>query len=296
MTNAVSAPRPLDGLSQIADEYDGFVLDLWGVVHDGVTAYSGATDTFLRLKQAGKRTVLLSNAPRLGTVVSDLMTTMGIDRDLYDAIMTSGDAVNLELIGRRDPFFAALGERCYMLGPARDLNVLNDTGVSAVKTPAEADFVLCSGIRDFSHGLEVYRPELDACAAADLPMVCSNPDKEVMREGKRVICAGALAAVYADELGKTVVYRGKPDPAIYRLAIGRLGLPEGARVAAVGDGLHTDIPGAMAAGLDPIFCTGGLNAGPLGVTHGEKADPAKVEALLADHGLRAKATIPAFVW
>ncbi|MCF8481159.1 MAG: TIGR01459 family HAD-type hydrolase [Rhodospirillum sp.] len=296
MTDAAQAPLHLDGLSQIARNYDGFILDLWGVIHDGVSAYPGASDTLLALKRMGKRTVLLSNAPRLGRSVSDLMTTMGIDRDLYDAIMTSGDAVNLELLGRKDPFFADLGDTCYMIGPDRDLNVLDGTGVTHVRDPKQASFALCSGIRDFSHGIEVYRPELEACAAEHLPMVCSNPDKEVMRDGERVLCAGALAAVYREKLGQTVVFRGKPDPAIYRLAMGKLGLPEGARIAAVGDGLQTDMPGAKAAGVDGIFVTGGLNAGPLGVAHGEKADPKAIDALLAAHDATPVATIPGFLW
>ncbi len=285
----------LPGLSALADRYDAFVLDLWGVVHDGVTAYPGATDALAALKAAGKRTVLLTNAPRRAWSVRDLMDGMGITPDLYDAVMTSGDAVNRELIDRKDPAFAELSGGCLLLGPDRDRSCLDDTGMSFADTPETAGWVLTTGPKELTETLEDYRPALDACLARGLPMICANPDTSVIREGKPVMCAGAIAQGY-EAMGGKVTYRGKPDPAIYSLALELLDLPADARVACVGDGLHTDIPGAMAAGKDPILVTGGLNIIPLGVAHGKPADPVKVTRLLTDHGVRAVAAIPALLW
>ncbi|ABC21319.1 TIGR01459 family HAD-type hydrolase [Rhodospirillum rubrum] len=295
MTSPVAAPFFAPGLSAFAKEYDAFIIDLWGVIHDGTQAYPGAAAALAALKAQGKRTVLLTNAPRLSGSVIAQMEGLGLGRALYDAVMTSGDAVNAELLRRDDPFFQGLGQACLFVGPERDTNVLTDTGVALVTDPAKAGFVLCTGPVSFDESVADYAALLEACAAQGLPMVCANPDRAVVREGKTVICAGALADFYAG-LGQTVVSRGKPDPAIYRLALERLDLPAGARVAAIGDGVHTDMPGARAAGVDAVFVTGGLNAELLGIRHGEAPDQAKVRALLDAHALTPKMAIPAFVW
>lgn len=291
----------LPGLAPLVARYDGFLLDLWGVIHDGHSPYPGAIDCLTRLAAAGRPAVLLSNAPRPGASVARTMAGMGIAADLYAGIVTSGDATRADLIARSDPAFRALGSSCLFIGPDRDHGLLEGTGIERVADPAQATFVLCSGPVALDETEDQYRPVLAACALLGLPMVCPNPDIAVIREGRRVVCAGALARIYADELGGTVLYRGKPDAAVFHRARAALGLAPTARVAMVGDGLETDLPGALAAGLDAVFVAGGLNAQALGVAHGEAAPRAGVRALLAAAGLarpgRAPvAVLPAFVW
>jgi HAD superfamily hydrolase (TIGR01459 family) len=285
------------GLRDLCAGRDGLILDLWGVVHDGNTAYPGVTDALAAIRAAGLRTLLLTNAPRLSGPLAETMAGMGIPRDLYDGILSSGDAVHAELRARTDPAFAALGPRCWHLGPERDRSVFEGLDdVTVVETPEEADFVLNTGPWSFDETVADYQARLDRCRAAGLPMVCANPDHVVIREGRKVICAGALAARYA-EMGGAVIERGKPDPAIYDLALARLGVTDRRRVLAVGDGLHTDIRGAAAAGIDAVFVTGGLYAEPLGLTrHGERPDPDRVAALCAAEGAAPIAAIPALVW
>ena len=290
----MTALRAIAGLSDVAGDYDGFILDLWGLVHDGATPYPPSRDTFLALKAAGKRTLLLSNAPRRAYALVEAMTKMGLERGLYGEVLSSGEAVNQALIRRDDPFFKALGTRCYHLGPARDRSVFDDAGLEIVDSLEAADFVVNTGPGELHETVETYAAVLAAAAARRLPMVCANPDLVVMRAGAAVVCAGALAARYT-ALGGKVAFRGKPDPAIYHLAVEQLGVPAN-RIAVVGDALETDVKGARAAGLDSIWCTGGIHAAALNTSYGTQADPAKAYALAQAEGQMPTAIIPGFYW
>ncbi|MGH7071554.1 MAG: TIGR01459 family HAD-type hydrolase [Acetobacteraceae bacterium] len=282
--------RHLSGMAEIAAEYDGFIVDLWGVLHDGVTAYPGAIDCLERLKRAGKRIVLLSNAPRRAAPAAAAMRAMGIGGALYDGLMTSGEATFSMLRNRDDPWFAALGRRVFHLGPLRDRNVLEGLDYRRVKAPAAADFVLNTGPDDAHNPtvIEEFEPVLVACQAARLNMVCANPDRVVIRNGVRVLCAGALAERY-QKLGGAVRKVGKPDAAIYVPVMGMLGLAR-TRTLAIGDALETDIVGAAAAGIDSAWVMGGIYGVRL------NGMPGVAEDLAGSAGLSPVATLPAFVW
>ncbi len=285
------------GLRDLVDRYDAFILDLWGVIHDGQTPYPDAVATLAALRAAGRPTIMLSNAPRRSVVVEEAMTAMGIDRGLYDQVLTSGEAVRMELESRRDPFYAGLGERVWFLGRAGDESVLEGLpGYRMVDDMAAADWVLDTGPRSFEQTLDDLEPELRALAARRLPLVCANPDRVVIRAGKRIICAGAMADRYTELGGGPVNWRGKPDRAVYDLCLERLGGPDRGRVATIGDSFHTDIAGGRAAGIDPILCTAGIHGDDLGVGYGEQAEPAAVAALAEREGVRPAGYIPAFRW
>jgi HAD superfamily hydrolase (TIGR01459 family) len=287
-------PRQFPGLRAIADQYEAFILDLWGVVHDGQAAFPHSAEALRRLKAAGRKTLLLSNAPRRPYALAEQLESFGIPPDLYDGILSSGEAVRSALIARDDPFFAALGDRAYHLGPERDRSVFDDVPVRLVDTLEDADFVVNTGPRDLADTVEDYADTLTAMAGRGLPMVCANPDLVVIRAGKTVVCAGALAARYAD-LGGVVVQRGKPDPAIYALAVRQMDSTP-CRVCVIGDSLETDMRGAQAAGLTGIWVTGGIHAADLDAAYGKPPDMARVEALCRDHGLWPTGLLPGFIW
>ncbi len=282
--------RALPGFHAIAGEYDGFILDLWGVIHDGVRPYPGAVDCMASLRAAGKRVVLLSNAPRRADSIQRQLRRMGIDDAWYDGVMTSGEAAYLMLRDRPDPWYAALGTRVFHLGPERDRGVMAGLDLQVFDGPAGAEFMLNTGPDDHAPQTDPshYDPVLQASAAAGLPMICANPDLEVIRGGVRVVCAGTLAVRYA-AMGGDVRSLGKPDPAIYRPVLDMLAVP-GARVLAVGDALRTDIAGAAAVGLDACWVLGGLHGAHLG------GDDARTEAEAAAAGLSPVACIQHFVW
>ncbi|WP_114393179.1 TIGR01459 family HAD-type hydrolase [Oleisolibacter albus] len=293
----MSTPLPLlHGLSEIADRYDGFILDLWGVIHDGVELYPGVVPCLQALKQRGKRICLLSNAPRRVPAARAKLDRLGLDPALYDALHTSGEASFEALRDRPDPWHAALGPRLFHIGPPRDNDVYDGLADRVrVFDPAEADFVVNTGIDDFDETLADYEPVLQACAARGLPMLCANPDLVVVVGGRMVICAGELARRYA-ELGGDVRYHGKPHAPVYARCFQLLGGIPAGRILAVGDSLRTDVAGANAAGIDSLLITGGIHREELGSAWGSHPDPVRLGALVAAGGHRPTAAIPSLRW
>jgi HAD superfamily hydrolase (TIGR01459 family) len=285
----------LTGFAPLADRYDGFVLDLWGVIHDGVNAFPHAVETLRRLRDAGKRTLLLSNVPRPNAAVRTMMRGMGIEDALYTDILTSGEAVRRALISPPDLWWTELGPRVFHLGPERDRPVFDGLPLTIVPTPAEADFVLNTGPDDHRNpsDLAEFEDVLQDCAKARLKMICGNPDLVVIRGGVRILCAGALAVRYR-ELGGDVRALGKPDPAIYQPVLQRIALSPD-RVLAVGDSLHTDIAGATGVDLAACWVLDGIHGAALSDGAGG-FDTARAEDAARAEGLAPVATVPRFVW
>ncbi len=285
----------ITGLSDIAQRYDGFVVDLWGVMHDGVTAFPDALDCLAELRVRGKGVAILSNAPRRAAPVMARNRELGILPLHFDVLMSSGEDTWRHLKERPDAWYRALGRRCYHFGPARDNGLREDLDYDFVTEVAEADFVLNTGAYDPDDRVEDFADFLAAARARGLPMICANPDLEVVRGGKREICAGAIAQRY-EELGGEVRYHGKPLPEVYRICFELLGVTDLERNLVIGDSLRTDIAGAKAAGVDALFVTGGIYAEELGVGHGEAPDPERLAALCAADGLAPVAALPALRW
>jgi HAD superfamily hydrolase (TIGR01459 family) len=279
----------LDGIAPLAARYGGIILDLWGVVHDGVRPYPGVIDCMERLREARIPVVLLSNAPRRAAPAAAALAAMGIGATLYRGIVTSGEVTHLLLRTRTHPDFACLGPAFYHLGPERDRSVFEGLDLTEAALPEDADFLLNTGPDD-NHEPDdpaAWDDELAACLAARLPMICANPDLEVIRGGRRIICAGTLAQRYRARGGR-VIPIGKPDPSIYAYVLALLGTPP-SRVLAVGDSLRTDIAGAAAVGADSCWVLGGIHAADL-------PDRAAVEEAVRKAGLAPVATLPAFRW
>ncbi|HVZ09420.1 TIGR01459 family HAD-type hydrolase [Rhodopila sp.] len=285
----------LTRFAALAERYDGFVLDLWGVIHDGVKAFPHAVETLRHLRAAGKKTILLSNAPRPNKAVQHMMQRMGIEDALYTDMLTSGEAVRRALRSPPDLWWAELGQRVFLLGPERDRPVLTGLPLIDATSPAEADFVLNTGPDDHRNPSDMaeFEDVLQDCFRSRLKMICANPDLVVIRGGVRVLCAGSLAARY-QALGGDVRSLGKPDPAIYQPVLQQLDLPP-ERVLAVGDSLHTDIAGATGVGLDACWVLDGIHGSALSDGSGG-FDRVRVEQAAADAGLSPVATVPRLVW
>nr|WP_194299838.1 TIGR01459 family HAD-type hydrolase [Acetobacter conturbans] len=281
----------------MADRYDGFIIDLWGTVHNGVRPFPGAVECLRALKDAGKRIVLLSNAPRPASVIRGQLDAMGVESALYDGVITSGEVTWRVLAGCADPSVASvwpwvetLGKRVFHIGGQHDLALFEGLGVERVSNPADATFVLNTG-PDERRGqteLEPYLEPLAACAVRDLPMICANPDMEVIRDGVRLICAGLLAKAY-EEKGGVVHWIGKPFPPVYEPVFAMLDVSKD-RIIAVGDALATDIRGAANVSIDALWVLAGIHGEALG------DDPALAQEEADGAGLAPVASVPAFVW
>jgi HAD superfamily hydrolase (TIGR01459 family) len=236
-------------LKAIFANYGALIVDLWGVIHDGSALYPGVAQVLAHLHEQKKPVVFLSNAPRVSEKAQATLDKLGIPREHYKAIVTSGQVAH-DLLTREEP------ANYYYLGPSKDEDIIADVAHFA-KTPdmAAADFVLCTGYeQDFQPHADII-PLLDKLLAAELPMLCVNPDYEVVKhDGTQQLCAGAVAEEY-ELLGGEVDYIGKPYPHVYDVCTALLGA---VKTLAIGDNPDTDIAGAKAYGLDCLLITGGI--------------------------------------
>jgi HAD superfamily hydrolase (TIGR01459 family) len=289
-------PPVVRGLRDIVDRHDAFILDLWGCVHNGVRPFPGVIEALRQLKLADKRVLMLSNAPRRASViVGQLKNNFGIGADLYATVLTSGEVTWQALKRRDDPQHAALGTHCLHIGPERDLGMFEGNGLVRVADADAAEFVLATGPNEDGFDVPEHEPILRAARARNLPLVCANPDLEVIRGETRLVCSGAIAARY-EELGGAVIYHGKPHAVTYRVALDMLGRPEAGRVVCIGDGLRTDILGANRAGLPSAFIPGGIHDSELGIAMGEAPAAAPLAALLARLGASPTYILPELRW
>jgi HAD superfamily hydrolase (TIGR01459 family) len=273
----------IGGLRELAPRYDGFILDLWGVIHDGVTPIPGAIECLQSLIDRGKRIVLLSNAPRRADDVVRRITAVGVPSGLYHDVMSSGEEAWQCLQQRDDPFYAALGRRCLHIGSERDLEIREGLDLEYVDGPEEAQFILNTGPAGWDDGIEDYERVLRDALGRGLPMICANPDLVVMRGSTLHLCAGALAKWY-EEAGGRVRWHGKPFRSVYDACLRLLGIADRSHILAVGDSLRTDIAGAAGAGIDSLLIAGGIHAEEFGTTGERTLDLARVETALRESG------------
>ncbi len=246
--------KPISGLSAVAPQYDALILDLWGVVHDGTHLYEGVHDTLVRLRDAGKKIIFLSNAPRRATKVESVLNSLGVSSDLYDHVLSSGEMGYQWLSSGKH----TVGKRYYYIGPDKDLDILDGLDFTRVDDIKDADFLLNVGFGSEAQSTDDWMPLLRAARALKLSMLCLNPDLEVVKiTGERFPCAGVIGRAYQN-MGGLVTWFGKPFPAVYDRCMQWLSPLEKQRVLAVGDSLDTDIPGAVRYEMDCLLVTGGI--------------------------------------
>ena len=283
------------GLAALAPSYDAFIMDLWGVIHDGVTVFDGVIECLLALKKANKPVLFLSNAPRPAAVIIRQLTTLGVPRDLYADVFSSGQDAHNHLFCRRDPWYARLGRGCYHIGAPRDMSIFESLDLERVEDPAAADFILNTGPWRDNDTVSAYKDILQSGAKAGVPMICCNPDREVIRGTQRMICAGALADYY-ENLGGFVRYHGKPDPSIYAACLEKLGQVPSQDVLVIGDSLATDIAGARAAQLHSLLIAGGLHGQELGLKKDAPIEGKNLQRLCRERGHIPDYALPHLVW
>ncbi|MBP7240749.1 TIGR01459 family HAD-type hydrolase [Amaricoccus sp.] len=277
--------RIIESLDDIAPGYQVLYCDLWGCLHDGVRAYPEAVAALERFRARGGAVVLLTNSPRPAANVARQLEALGAPASCYDLIVSSGDAAQEALASGR------FGRRVHHVGPERDLAFFRDAegrpfDVELVPIE-EAEGIVCTGLfDDATETPEDYRALILHGKTRGLRLLCANPDIVVDVGEKRIYCAGAIAEAYAAAGGESF-YFGKPHPPIYGLArrriSGKLGFevtPE--EILAIGDGVATDILGAMGENLDALFVTGGLAAGDTATTANAGPDPALLATFLRE--------------
>jgi len=282
--------KRISGLSAIASDYRAILCDVWGVLHNGQSVYRQAEDALVRYRQGGGQVVLLTNSPRPNHGVASQLDDLQVDRQAFDAIVTSGDVTRTLISQTKGDVFH--------LGPERDLPLFDGLDKKLVG-PDDCQAVVCTGMfEDEIETPEDYRDQLTALAKRQIPFICANPDLVVERGNRMIYCAGSLAKLYDESGGKTLV-AGKPHSPIYNLAMQRLEEINGAAmpqesVIAVGDGMPTDVAGALSNGFDLLYISAGIHS----ASYGPADDPNEDElaAFLADHKAEPTVWMPRLCW
>jgi HAD superfamily hydrolase (TIGR01459 family) len=282
------------GVAELAARYDHFLVDQWGVLHDGHAPYPGAVECLQHLHAAGKQVLLLSNSGKRTWVNRERLHDMGFDETLFDHVVTSGEATWRALADRTDPFFRDLGQRCVLWSRYGDRSLVEELDLTVVGVE-HADFLLLGGTED-SARLEDFIAPLERAAVRDLPMVCANPDIiAVHPNGTFGMAPGAVARHY-EGLGGRVFYVGKPHRPIYALCLEALGNPAPEQIIAIGDSVQHDIAGGLGMGMQTALNMAGIHSPDFDHEGGLESYLPAIAKLEAEYGHRPHWLLPRFRW
>lgn len=258
---AVKKTKFCEGISDISDSYSGFIIDQWGVLHDGKKPYDGVVDCLKQLKERGKFIIILSNSGKRADINKERMKKIGIGPSLYDVIVTSGEMTWQGLHDQDEGFFKDLGKKCCLISRGGDRTIVDGLDLEIVEDAAEADFLLISGVDAPDKTMDDYDPILKAAARKQLTAICANPDMRGVMGAETIMGAGALAMRYR-ELGGVAHYIGKPHQPIFKHCIKLLQEQEvyPGQTVVVGDAMAHDILGASMMQMDTCFVKNGLHA------------------------------------
>ena len=240
----------IQNLSEIQNEYECFFIDLWGVIHNGVNLFENVLNTLKFLKNDKKAIFFLTNAPRRSSVIKKQLLEFGLSDKLYDDVVSSGEITWQKLKSKKNL-------RCFIIGPPRDFHLVEGLDVEVVKNPKLVDLIINTGPWGDKDSLENYKPILEELVNYNPLMICSNPDKTVIRGNRFMICAGLLAEYY-QKIGGKVEYYGKPYSEIYDYTYSIM-KKRNEKILVIGDSLDNDIKGASLQNLDSLLITSGIH-------------------------------------
>ena len=236
-----------EGLSSIVDNYQLFYIDLWGVVHNGVSLHEKAINTLKEITKKDKEYVLLTNAPRPNSAVKIFLEKMGMEKEFRDHVYTSGEAA-LNYLNKNH-----FNDKFFHIGPPRDFDLFKDFKQNKSEKILESKYILCTGLYDnYDRELTYYKNLLEKYI--DKKMICTNPDLIVDRGNQRELCAGSIAMVF-EKMGGNVIYFGKPYPEVYNQSIEN----KNKKILSIGDNLNTDIKGANLLNYDSLIISNGIH-------------------------------------
>jgi HAD superfamily hydrolase (TIGR01459 family) len=286
-----SPARALTGFSEISGSYDAALCDVWGVVHNGIAAYPSAVKALVEYRKAGGRLVFITNAPRPSAPLIAMLDRLGVPRDAYDDIVSSGDATRAMIAPYK-------GKVVHHVGPPTEDDGLYE-GLGVIRGPAEeAEVVVVTDLDTDDDTPDMYNKRVDLWLKRGLPMICANPDRVVEHGDKLIYCGGALGDLYEARGGK-VLMAGKPYRPIYNEALRLAEVAAGrtldkSRIVAIGDSVRTDAMGASQFDIDLLFITGSIHAGELDAFG--NVDPQAVADLVAPSGANIAGFLPRLAW
>ena len=235
------------GFSSIVDNYQLFYVDLWGVVHNGVSLHQGAIKVLNEISKKKKDYILLTNAPRPNHSVKSFLEKLGMYKEIRDHVFTSGEAaLNYLKKNLSDKTF-------FHIGPPRDFDLFNDFKKNKLDNIKNCNYILCTGLFD-NHEKDLKYYKLLFEKNLEKKMICTNPDLIVDKGNKRELCAGSVAMVF-EKMGGEIIYFGKPYPEVYNQSINN----KNKKILSIGDNLNTDIKGANLLNFDSLIISNGIH-------------------------------------
>jgi HAD superfamily hydrolase (TIGR01459 family) len=281
----------LKGLGAIANGYDAILSDVWGVVHNGIVAHPTAVEALVNFRRQGGRVVLITNAPRPSPPIIEMLDELGVVREAYDDIVSSGDATRAVLADYR-------GKSVHYVGPPEENDGLFEGLDITLSGPETASAIVVTDLDTDDDTPDMYNDRITLWLKRNLPLIAANPDRIVEHGDRLIYCGGALADLY-EARGGMIVMVGKPYRPIYTEALRLADKAAGktldrSRILAIGDSVRTDAIGAAGAGLDLLFITGSIHAAELDAFG--KPDPDAVERLVAPSGARIAGYMARLGW
>jgi len=276
----------ISGMGELAERFDAFLIDQFGVLRDGRGPYPGAAETLVRLKQSGKTIIILSNSGKRSAENDRRLAALGFDRESWDWFLTSGEVAWKILGSESRGEGKGIARKCLLVSRDGDTSPLDGLHLIRTERGDDADFILLAASEGDVRPLADYETLLAPAARRGVPCLCTNPDKIMLTKEGTAFGAGRIAELY-EELGGTVRWIGKPFPDIYATALDFLVSVAPERVCCIGDSIEHDIAGAAGAGLKSVLVTTGIL---------ETASDAERQALFAEHGAVPDFILPKFIW
>lgn len=284
------------GLYELMDSYDGFILDQWGVLHNGLQPYDSVIDSLNHLKARKKQVIILSNSAKRSNDNIERLKKLGIKAGQYKHVVTAGEVTWQGLKEQKDAPFKGLGKKCYLVSRPDDKSLLEGLDIETVTEIEQAQFILITSFDSPHMKVEDLDPVFKKAAAKRIPAICANPDTITVYGHERAIGPGAIANRY-HELGGAVHYIGKPHKTIFRYCLSLFENVIPSRILVIGDSIQHDIAGGVAVDVDTAFITSGIHASAFkpGMSPEQKRK-AMEQLALAYGGIRPTWVLDGLVW
>jgi HAD superfamily hydrolase (TIGR01459 family) len=287
-----SGPVTITGLRTIVEGFDHVLLDQWGTLHKGKAIFPEAYECVARLREAGKKVLVLSNSGKRANDNEQRLAALGLPPDTYDGVLSSGEVAWNGLHAQEHEPFIGLGRTVFLITRGDDRSLVKGLSLRLVKDVQDSDFILLGGLDDAVSEPEHWRGCLTVAAARRVTMLCANPDL-VMFSARRLVPAPGALAVFYQSLGGTVKFVGKPHAPIFAAALERLGNPVPERVLVVGDSVDHDIAGGRTAKMQTALVRSGVHRDALA----NAADlPRAIRTLAGSESRTPHWTIKNLVW
>ena len=287
-----------DGLYDLVDSYDGFILDQWGVLHDGIKPYDGILNALRQLKANNKQVIILSNSGKRSDYNKQRLAELGFKKTMYKEVISAGEVTWQGLKNRDEGIFKELADKkyCYLISRANDRSLLEGLDdIEVVDDIDDAEFILITGTDAPAKSIDDYEPILRQAAVRRIPAFCANPDEVTVFGNERAMGPGAIAKKY-QEFGGVSHMIGKPYAPIFKHCINMFDDIIPSRMVMIGDSLYHDVAGANAIDMDSVFITGGLHAKEFKKLSTEEEKHRHVEHLIKQYVARPLWVMESLIW